>query len=115
MLGGLAKEMQKAEDIIAEMVGYRVRIVESSGTQLCRLLPNTNPWAGQYCGRTECYTCTQGDEKIQNCRRRNILYESSCTICNPNQEEGSRKSDDDKEETLKGKNGIYVGESARSI
>ena len=41
--GMLAKRLQKAEDAIAEMVGYRVRMVETSGTQLCRLLPNTNP------------------------------------------------------------------------
>ena len=41
--GMLAKRLQMAEDAIAEMVGYRVRMVETSGTQLCRLLPNTNP------------------------------------------------------------------------
>ena len=69
VLGGLAKEMQKAEDIIAEMVGYRVRIVESSGTQLCRLLPNTNPWAGQYCGRPECFTCTQEMRRYRTAAR----------------------------------------------
>ena len=56
VLGELAKQLQKAENEIAEMVGYRVRVVESSGTQLCRLLPNTNPWAGQHCGRAGCYT-----------------------------------------------------------
>ena len=115
VMGMLAKEMQKAENSIAEMVGYRVRVVESSGTQLCRLLPNTNPWAGQFCGRTGCYTCTQGDEKIQNCHKRNILYESSCTLCNPQQEEGARKKKEDKVDDLKGQRGIYVGESARSI
>ena len=48
--GMLAKRLQKAEDAIAEMVGYRVRMVETSGTQLCRLLPNTNPWSHQNCG-----------------------------------------------------------------
>ena len=67
---------------VVTMVGYRVRMVETSGTQLCRLLPNTNPWSGQSCGRPTCYTCTQGDEKLQNCRQRNIMYESSCTLCN---------------------------------
>ena len=46
--GGLAKQLQIAENEIAEMVGYRIRVVESSGTQLCRLLPNTNPWAGHW-------------------------------------------------------------------
>ena len=96
------------------MVGYRIRVVESSGTQLCRLLPNTNPWAGQHCGRVGCYTCNQGDENLQNCRMRNILYESSCTLCNPPQDEGAGKKGD-KIKDLAGKKGIYVGESARSI
>ena len=114
VLGGLAKQLQKAEDEIAEMVGYRVRVVESSGTQLCRLLPNTNPWAGQHCGRDGCYTCNQGDENLQNCRKRNILYESSCTICNPLEDKGAGKKGDKMKE-LTGKQGIYVGESARSI
>ena len=86
MGGKLQKMMQAAEDNIALMVGYRVRVVESSGTQLGRLLPYTNPWQGQVCGRTNCYTCEQGGEKVQNCRKRNILYESVCVECNPDED-----------------------------
>ena len=41
--GALQKAIQAAEDNIALMVGYRVRVVETSGTQLCRLFPYTNP------------------------------------------------------------------------
>ena len=81
VMGMLAKEMQKAEDSIAKMVGYRVRVVESSGTQLCRLL-------------------------------RKKLDKSSCTLCNPQQEEGARKK---KEDNIEGQRGIYVGESGRSL
>ena len=108
VLGGLAKQLKKAEDEIAEMVGYRVRVVESSGTQLCRLLPNTNPWAGQHCGRDGCYTCNQGDENLENCQKRKILYESSCTLCNPPEDEGAGKKGD-KMKDLTGEQGIYVG------
>jgi hypothetical protein len=51
MGGALQKSLQMAEDKAAEMVGYRIRMVESSDTQLCRLLPCTNSWKGQHCGR----------------------------------------------------------------
>ena len=68
--GMLQKILQEAEDKVAEMVGYRIRMVESSGTQLCRMLPYTNPWKGQQCGRSNCYTCSQEGEEIQNCKQR---------------------------------------------
>ena len=110
--GALQKRMQEAEDSIALMVGYRVRVVESSGTQLGRLLPYTNPWQGKHCGRESCYTCNQGGEDLQNCRKRNILYESICNECNP-EEEGKKKLE--KFESFKKQQGVYVGESARSI
>ena len=38
-LGGtFQKKLQHAEDRVAEVVGYRGRVVEQAGTQLCRLL-----------------------------------------------------------------------------
>ena len=102
--GILAKRLQEAEDRLAILTGYRIRVTESCGTQLSRILPNTNPWNGEDCTRPECYSCRQGDEKLQNCKQRNILYESYCTICNPEGlKEGYRAS------------GVYVGESARSL
>ena len=115
--GALQKTIQAAEDSIALMVGYRVRVVETSGTQLCRLLPYTNPWGGQHCGRPSCYTCGQGGERLQNCKQRNIMYESTCEVCNPEEE----PKDDDKTKKLtkyekfKEQTGVYVGETSRSI
>ena len=84
-------------------------MVESAGTQLRRLVPNTNPWSGADCGRETCYTCNQRGEKLEDCKRRNIIYESSCTLCNPEVEtkKGRKKMNDVK--------GVYVGESARSM
>ena len=108
--GLLAKRLQEVEDRLAKASGYRLRMVELSGTPLQRLLPNTNPWAGQPCGRTGCYTCGQGEEHIQDCKRRNILYESCCILCNP---DGEKKKEKIKE--MSRKEGVYVGESARSI
>ena len=43
--GELARRLQQVEDRLAGVTGYRVRISETSGSQLCRLLPSTNPWA----------------------------------------------------------------------
>ena len=110
--GMLQKILQEAEDKVAEMVGYRIRMVESSGTQLCRMLPYTNPWKGQQCGRSNCYTCSQEGEEIQNCKQRNILYESACSECNP---EKTSKGKVDKFKQYKEQQGVYVGESSRSI
>ena len=52
--GVLAKRLQMAEDRLAGITGYRVRITETSGSQLRRILPNTNPWQGMDCMRPEC-------------------------------------------------------------
>ena len=57
--GVLAKKLQEVEDRLATVSGYPIRMVELSGTQLQRLLPNTNPWSGHNCGRINCYTCDQ--------------------------------------------------------
>ena len=92
------------------MTGYRVRITETAGSQLCRILPYTNPWKGPDCQRANCYTCSQGDEKLVDCKQRNFLYESICQVCNPEEEKSARK--DGKVVSMEG---VYVGESARSI
>ena len=115
MGGALQKSLQMAEDKVAEMVGYRIRMVESSGTQLCRLLPCTNPWKGQHCGRASCYTCEQGGEVLQNCRQRNVLYESMCMVCNQEEEGRKTTNQKDKLQMLKEQTGVYVGETSRSI
>ena len=57
--GVLAKRLQMAEDRLAGITGYRVRITETSGSQLRRILPNTNPWQGMDCMRPSCYTCSR--------------------------------------------------------
>ena len=108
--GRLAKKLQEVEDRLARASGYRIRMVELSGTQLQRLLPNTNPWSGHECGRVNCYTFDQGGEVLDDCKRRNILYESRCVVCNPEEDAKPEKVGE-----LSKKEGVYVGESARSI
>ena len=63
--GVLAKRLQMAEDRLAKITGYRVRITETSGSQLRRILPNTNPWMD--CMRPSCYEVrVERDWKIVN-------------------------------------------------
>ena len=105
--GELARRLQAAEDRLSRMTGYRIKMIETCGSQLCTLLPYTNPWSGSDCNRRDCYTCGQGGDKLEDCKKRNILYESSCSGCRvPKTDGGSRKLE---------KGAIYVGESARSI
>ena len=70
------------------------------------------PGVGSIVGENHAYTCSQGGDKLQNCRQRNVLYESSCTICNP---EGDIRKTEDKLQILKTQTGVYVGETYRSI
>ena len=109
--GMLAKRLQSEESRLSTMTGYRIRVAEAAGTPLSILLPSTNPWGVQDCTRTDCVLCEQGEEKPQNCKTRNILYENRCTLCNASDDKDDKKM---QPYHMDGK-GIYVGESSRSI
>ena len=47
-------------------------------------------------------------ERRIDCKKRNILYENKCEICNPDQKDGKKVG-------LRGGRGIYVGETSRSL
>ena len=112
--GMLAKMLQEVEDRLASITGYRIRITEMSGSKLCRVLPNTNPWGNQDCLRGDCFTCSQPGEKLENCKERNILYETMCAVCNKEGVEMKQKSQS-KWKEFKTMVGVYVGETARSL
>ena len=107
--GLLAKRLQAEEVKLGKMTGYRVKIAESAGMPLARLLPSTNPWGNQDCGRADCTVCSQGDEKQQNCKVRNILYENICTVCKEDGNQVEKKRNTPYQ--MDGK-GVYVGESS---
>ena len=104
------KALKEVESRLSGMLGFRTKIVERGGTSLKDLLPNTNPWAGTSCGRTDCVTCNQGVEEIPDCTKRSLVYENICLDCNP---EAAKKGD------LKDVNpdvpSLYVGETCRSV
>ena len=110
--GELARRLKEVESRMSEITGFRTRIVEGVGNKLQQLLSNSNPWSGAHCGREDCTPCNQGGENLQDCTRRGIIYESVCTICNP---EGEKKEKiGDLRETREFPS-IYVGESGRSL
>ena len=104
----LARKLQEADNRLSLMTNYKVRVVESAGTALSRLLPSTNPWGTGDCGRQDCITCKQQDDPVQNCKKRSILYENRCVVCNVDVKEGTEMKDGEGR-------GVYVGESSRSI
>ena len=110
--GELAKRLQAAEDELGEATGYRIRIAESAGSALGILLPSTNPWGANDCERADCVICKQGDKKRIDCKRRNILYENKCEICNKDQQDGKKMKSSSSVASLKDGKGIYVGESS---
>ena len=110
--GSLGRNIREVQKRLNTILGYNTKVVECVGKKLKDLLPNTDPWSGQPCGRQSCIPCGQNGDVKQNCRKRNVIYESKCEICNPNEEDKKKSSSlkDGRENPS-----IYVGETARSI
>ena len=107
----LASKMRETLRRLEPLLGFRMKVVENAGTSLGTLLSNRDPWAGTRCGRESCFPCKQKTERIEDCRKANILYESRCCTCN-GEEKGktSLELDDPREHPS-----IYVGERARTL
>jgi hypothetical protein len=119
----LAKRMREAENTLQEMTGFRLKIVERSGTKLENVLAKADPWQGQDCGR-DCLLCLTkqrtGKQTTQDCTRRSIVYESWCMTClerDTKLAEEQAGGDMTKLKRMKEKIKLYkyVGESARSL
>ena len=97
--GGIyAARLREREAVLAPLTGYRVKIVERSGSSMKSMLVRSDPFEGGKCSRENCLPCKAG-AKNSKCSKRNILYESSCLECLS----VGRDSDC-----------TYVGESSRS-
>ena len=81
--GELAKRLREIERKVNIIVVYKTKIMEGVGSKLKDLLPNNNPWKGEHCGRPSCIPCSHPGEVKQDCRKRSIIYENTCQICNP--------------------------------
>ena len=95
--GKLATMLREAEVEMSKFLGDRIKIVERSGTKLKQLFHKSNPWSGENCQRDGCLVCWSGQERGGDCRRRNVVYRTSCLACRAN-----------------GKESSYYGESSRT-
>ena len=109
--GALAKKLREIMQRIQEILRYRIKVVERAGTPLKLLFPLGDLGAEEQCERRGCIPCEQpGDGVKYKCKKRSILYENICTICNPGAGEKGAKITPPKDVPS-----IYVGESARSL
>ena len=74
------KIYSETEEKLAAITGFRVKIVEKSRTTLKSILVRSDPWAEGKCGSRKCLPCETG-VKNSKCRKRNVLYESTCKEC----------------------------------
>ena len=77
--GQYAAKLREKEEYLADVTGYKVKVVEKAGNTLKSLLVRSDPFAGGKCGRYKCLPCKAGlkDSKYNKCNKRNILYESA--------------------------------------
>ena len=104
--GVLTRKLREREEELSRMTGFGIKFQEAGGTKMINMF-NTNLGGGLHCGRKPCPPCDSNEEgKRDDCRARNLVYESVCTMCNPT----SRKEEGDRN-----RKGIYIGETSRSI
>ena len=108
--GELARCTKELLQRLEPILGYRIRVVERTGSILKSLLNQTSIGKGLMCGRELCITCNQGGEDIPACTRSSVVYENICTQCNP-----SAMAKGELREQAQGAQSLYVGESSRSI
>ena len=93
--GELARRYRQAEINLSAITGFRIKVVEKTGTAVKNILHKSNPWAEGFCSRANCYPCQTGEEKC--CFVRSLVYTSQCVPC---KEVGQVK--------------MYIGETSRS-
>ena len=116
----LIKSLREDEDKMEELTGFRVKYQEAGGSVLSNAF-NKNLGAGKECGRKECPVCNQA-EAGADCKTRNVVYESKCKLCNPlpaTQKDMNTEKEEFQDEPAgrqpPPREGIYIGESSRSI
>ena len=109
--GELAKRTREVLERLQPILGYKVRVVERTGTGLQQKLSQTSIWSGLACGRGPCVTCNQGGEDLPLCTRSSVVYENICVICNPSAKNKGELEEQEQPEVPS----LYVGESGRSI
>ena len=68
---------------LSPILGFTIKEVKRTGTNLRNKLSQSNLWEGAPCGRADCVPCTQEEEVQIPCSRRSVVYETICKRCNP--------------------------------
>ena len=110
--GLLVRKLKEEEDRMADITGFRIKFQEAGGSKLINCF-DKDLGKGLHCGRTPCPPCDSTDKR-QNCRSRNLVYESSCRICNPLSSQQEHYSQLGSSQN-KPRDGIYIGETSRSL
>jgi hypothetical protein len=125
--GLLTTMLKEQEDKLSNMTGFRVKYQEAGGVQMGKLF-STDLARDQPCGRDQCWPClTKKEGESKKCRDRSVLYVTSCSLCNPGVDETSQVDNNkevprvvnmnvaDPSPSSKGRVGIYLGETSRSL
>ena len=94
------------------MSGFRVKYQEAGGSILANAFEK-DLGSGQHCGRAACPPCQIPGER-GNCKKKNVVYESCCEVCNP----VSNHQEDQDHPPGRAKTpreGVYIGETSRTL
>ena len=110
VMGELGRRLRELMTRLAPILGFRVKIVERTGSSLKSQFPQSSLWDGAPCGRENCKTCTQGAEMLPPCTRKSLVYENVCSICNKGAKDKGELKDVDPLIPS-----VYVGETSRTV
>ena len=71
-----ASQLQKKYQSEIRNQGYKIKVVEKTGTTLKKVLQKSNPFKQQRCGRENCLVCKQAGRGV--CNAHGVTYEIQC-------------------------------------
>ena len=71
--GEMAKKLRLELGKMENLMGFRMKVIERTGTRLKDLFSPNNVWKGSKCEREDCTTCNQGG-KIHQIAQGEVLY-----------------------------------------
>ena len=77
--GELAKRISNIEKLNNQGRTIRFKVVERRGVTLEEKLRKSNPWAGERCGRDNCFPCKT--DEGGDCWREGVTYSLVCEEC----------------------------------
>ena len=95
----LGNEVKKVINTLKPWTGIGLKVVERVGDKLEDLLHKSNPWENVDCERDKCLTCKTSTESEKlthkNCKKRSVVYETWCKICENPVNDNTENPDDE--------------------